>query len=158
MSDDGLSSEDFWTEDGNFIFWGYDGRYESAFRGSHNASTYAFIPRIFKIVINNRAIQIVDGPAISSAVKKIYQHQLDGIRNSFSEARANKGSYDITSLDPFIVYWTGMARYLLSGQSLDSELSKISTTQKLFLLEIPANVSDLYSDVNAGGTSVHGTI
>jgi len=158
MSGADLSSTDIWADNGSFIFWGYDGRYEGAFRGSHNASTYAFIPRILKIVTNGGAVQIVEGPAISSSTKQIYQHQLNAIRSSFSGAETNIGSYDLTSLDPFIVYWAGMARYLLSGQSLDSELSKISSTQKLFSLESPANVSDLYLDIKVGGLGGRGTI
>ena len=149
----GDDSSNFWTENGNFIFWGYDGRYEGAFRGSHNASTYAFIPRIFQIGAKDGVAQIVEGPAISPSVKQIYQHQLDGIRSSFSGAKANIGSYDVTSLDPFIVYWAGMARYILSGQSLNNELSMISATQKLFFLESPVNVSDLYSDIKFGSKS-----
>jgi len=151
----GYGSEKFWTKNGDFVFWVYDGRYEGSFRGSHNASTYAFIPRVFKIQARNRTVQIVEGPSISPEVKKIYQHDLDAIKESFSKAIVNNG-LDKTSIEPFLVYWVGISRYLLSGQLLDQELNKISDVQKTLGLQgtyEEDSVKKLYPDIKGGTVS-----
>jgi hypothetical protein len=149
-------SEDFWVQNGDFMFWVYDGRYESDFRGSHNASTYAFIPRVFKIGIKSGIVEITEGPSVSSSIKQIYQHQLNAIRESFANATHDEKSHGQEALDPFIAYWVGMSRYLLSGAELTSELNKIATVQKDLALEAPysgASVVQLYSDIKNGVTS-----
>lgn len=151
----GYGSENVWIQNGDFVFWVYDGRYESSFRGSHNASTYAFIPRVFKISTNNGSVQITEGPSVSPAIKEIYQHQLNAIRESFAIAAKDKRSQGQAALDPFIAYWVGVSRYLLTGTELASELSKIAAAQKELGLEAPYNgdlVDQLYKDIKSGVT------
>lgn len=152
----GYGSENFWIQNGDFVFWVYDGRYENSFRGSHNASTYAFIPRVFKIGLKNGTLQIIEGPTISPEIKTIYQHDLDAIRESFASSTKNKASLesiDKTSVEPFLAYWAGISRYLLSGQLLNSELDKILETQKVLGLQgaHEENSADqLYADIKGG--------
>ncbi len=153
----GYGSENVWIQNGDFVFWVYDGRYESSFRGSHNASTYAFIPRVFKISTKNGSIEITEGPSVSPVIKEIYQHQLNAIRESFVTAAKDKKSQGQAALDPFIAYWAGVSRYLLTGTELTSELNKISTAQKEFALEAPYNgdsVDQLYKDIKSGITKI----
>jgi hypothetical protein len=149
----GYGSENVWIQNGDFVFWVYDGRYESSFRGSHNASTYAFIPRVFKISAKNGGVEITEGPSISPSIKEIYQHQLNAIRESFATASNDETSHGQAALDPFIAYWAGISRYLLNGVELTSELNKIANTQKEFALEAPYNgdlVDQLYKDIKSG--------
>lgn len=149
----GYGSENIWIQNEDFVFWVYDGRYESSFRGSHNASTYAFIPRVFKISTKNGAVEITEGPSVSPSIKEIYQHQLNAIRESFADAIKDEKSHGQEALDPFVAYWVGISRYLLVGTELTSELNKIAVTQKELALEAPYNgdlVDQIYKDIKSG--------
>lgn len=150
---DGLSSKNAWVSDNAFYFWEYDARYEFASAGSHAASTYAFLPRIFKIFLSNGSIQVIEGPNVSSEIKEVYLDQLDQAKTIFNEWSANQitnePSVDYV-FDAALAYWVGMAKYTLPLTELKNELQSIEQIiQKhdISYLYGINSLADIYSDL-----------
>lgn len=143
-----ISTNFFWVKNNSFYFWYYDGRYEWSSAGSHNASTYAFIPRIFQFDMNTG--KVTEGGSISKEIKDLYIHQLSSIRDLINKAEV--GTDDISSeRDAYLAYWVGMARLTLTGNTLQKELQSITAVAKKHQIDFKyfdkSGIEGIYKDV-----------
>ena len=148
--------KNYWVDkEGNFYFWEDDGRYDEASEGSSNASTYAFIPRIFKISFTNGSIMVLEGSMVSKEVTNLYKELLTRIRSNFNNLMYDKEfkkypdvSISMGGYDAYLTYWIGIAKYVLDGEPLQKEFTKIkSTAQKYSIPFYEKDPQDVYKDI-----------
>ncbi|MFA6426774.1 MAG: hypothetical protein WCW64_11440 [Phycisphaerae bacterium] len=148
----GWTVKDFWVDGASFYFWRGDGRYEYKYGQSHNGSTYAFIPRVFKVTPQLNSLSFAEGTAVSSAVASVYRHQLVAIESSFASTTAS--GIDAETVEAFVPYWVGMARYVLAGENLMSEMQKIQKEAARLGIVFPDELGTIYADIKSSQRSI----